>query len=57
MTEAERKKKKKKQQSILQAEINKIIEKSLQAAVDQAMDEIFKDWKYMPFFMIMNQKQ
>ena len=45
MTEQERKKKKKKQQSILQAEINKIIEKSLQAAVDQALDEIFKDWK------------
>ena len=45
MTEAERKKKKKKQQSILQAQINKIIEKSLKATVDQALDEIFKDWK------------
>ena len=45
MTEAERKKKKKKQQSIIQAQINKIIEKSLKATVEQALDEIFKDWK------------
>ena len=45
MTEAERKKKKKKQQSIVQAQINKIVEKSLKATVDQALDEIFKDWK------------
>lgn len=46
MTEAERKKKKKKkQQSILQAELNKIVEKSLKTAIDKAMDEIFKDWK------------
>lgn len=34
MTEAERKKKKKKQQSIIQAQINKIVEKSLKATVD-----------------------
>ena len=45
MTEAERKKKKKKQQSIIQTQLNKIIEKSLKATVDQALDEIFKDWK------------
>ena len=45
MTEAERKKKKKKQQSIIQTQINKIIEKSLKATVDQALDENFKDWK------------
>ena len=45
MTEAERKKKKKKQQSIIQAQINKIVEKSLKATVDQALKEIFKDWK------------
>lgn len=45
MTEAERKKKKKKQQSIIQAQINKIVEKSLKATVDQALNEIFKDWK------------
>ena len=34
MTEAERKKKKKKQQSIIQTQLNKIIEKSLKATVD-----------------------
>ena len=45
MTEAERKKKKKKQQSIIQAQINKIVAKSLKATVDQALKEIFKDWK------------
>lgn len=45
MTEQECKKKKKKQQSALEAEIFKIIEKSLNAAVDKALDDIFKDWK------------
>lgn len=46
MMEAERKKKKKKkQQSILMTEISKIVEKSLKATVDKALDDIFKDWK------------
>ena len=45
MTEQERKKKKKKQQSIIQAELNRIVEKRLKAAIDKAMDDIFKDWK------------
>ena len=45
MTEEERKKKKKKQQSILETEIFKIIEKSMQEALNKAMDDIFKDWK------------
>ena len=45
MTEQERKKKKKKQQSIIQAELNRIVEKSLKATIDKAMDDIFKDWK------------
>ena len=45
MTEQERKKKKKKQQSIIQAELNRLVEKSLKAAIDKAMDDIFKDWK------------
>ena len=45
MTEEERKKKKKKQQSILEAEIFKIIEKSMQEALNKAMNDIFKDWK------------
>ena len=37
--------KKKKKKSILEAEILRLMEKSLKAALDQAMDEIFKDWK------------
>lgn len=45
MTEAERKKKKKKQQSIIQAELNKIVEQSLKKTIDKALDDIFKDWK------------
>ena len=45
MTEEERNKKKKKQQSILEAEIFKIIEKSMQEALNKAMDDVFKDWK------------
>ena len=45
MTVQERKKKKKKQQSILQAQINKIVEQSLKVAIDKALDDIFKDWK------------
>ena len=38
-------KKKKKKQSILEAEIMRIMEKSLKTAIDFAMDDIFKDWK------------
>ena len=46
MTASDRKKKKKKkQESVLMAEIGKIVEKSLKATVDKALDDIFKDWK------------
>ncbi len=47
MTEQERKKKEKdkKRKSILEAEINRIMEKSLKTALDKALDDIFKDWK------------
>ena len=46
MTEADRKKrKKKKQQSILMAEIGKIVEKCVTATVDTALEDIFKEWK------------
>ena len=38
-------KKKKKEQSVLEAEIFSIMEKSLKTAMDMALDEIFKDWK------------
>lgn len=44
-TEAERKKKKKKKQSQIEKEIFRVIDKSLQAAVDKAFDDLFKDWK------------
>ena len=39
------KKKKKKDQSILEAEIFAIMEKSLKQAMDMALDDLFKDWK------------
>lgn len=45
MTAEERRKKKKKKQSAIEAEIFKIMEKSLKTAMDKALDEIFKDWK------------
>ena len=41
----EREKKKKKRESILEAEIMKIMEKSKKTALDKALDDIFKDWK------------
>ena len=39
------KKKKKKEQSVLEAEIFSIMEKSLKTALDMALDEILKVWK------------
>ena len=41
----EREKKKKRRESILEAEIMKIMEKSMKTALDKALDDIFKDWK------------
>ena len=41
----EREKKKKKRETILEAEIMKIMEKSMKTALDKALDDIFKDWK------------
>ena len=43
--EKEKQKKKKKQQSILEAEIMSIMQKSLKTALNLALDDIFKDWK------------
>ena len=37
--------KKKKKKSTLEAEIFAILQKSLKAALDMAMDDIFKEWK------------
>ena len=45
MSQQERDKKKKKKQSVLEAEVFSILEKSLKTAVDMALDDIFKDWK------------
>ena len=44
-SQKDKEKKKKKRQSILEAEIMRIMEKSLKTALDKAMDDIFKDWK------------
>jgi hypothetical protein len=44
-SDREKEKKKKKKQSILEAEIMNIMEKSLKTALDKALDDIFKDWK------------
>lgn len=41
----DREKKRKKKQSVLEAEIMSIMEKSMKAALDKALDDIFKDWK------------
>ena len=37
--------KKKKKQSILEAEVMRIMEKSMKTALDKALDDILKDWK------------
>jgi len=42
---SERDKKKKKKKSVLEAEIFAFMQKSLKAALDLALDDIFKDWK------------
>ena len=41
----EKEKRKKKKQSILEAEVMRIMEKSLKTAMDMALDDILKDWK------------
>ena len=41
MTAEEKKRKKKKQSSVLEAELFRIMEKSLKAAMDKALDDIF----------------
>ena len=43
--EEDKKKKKKKDEDWLMAQINAILEKSLKAALDQTLDDLFKDWK------------
>ena len=41
----EKEKRKKKKQSILEAEVMRIMEKSLKTALDMALDDILKDFK------------
>ncbi len=41
----EKKKKKKKDEDWLMAQINAILEKSLKTAMNQVLDDLFKDWK------------
>ena len=44
-SEKDREKKKKKKQTILEAEIMRIMQKSLKTAIDMALDDILKDFK------------
>ena len=44
-SQKEKDKKKKKRQSLLEAELFRIMEKSLKVAMDKALDYIFRDWK------------
>ena len=44
-SQKEKDKKKKKKQSILEAEIMRIMQKSLKTALDLALDDIMKDFK------------
>ena len=41
----EKEKKKKKKQSIIEAELMRFMERSMKAALDVALDDIFKNWK------------
>ena len=45
MSQKDKEKKKKKKQSILEAEIMRIMQKSLKTAIDLALDDILKDFK------------
>ena len=45
MSQQEKDKKKKKKQSILEAEIMRIMQKSLKTSIDMALDDILKDFK------------
>lgn len=45
MSNEDRKKKKKEQEDWLTAQILAIMEKSLKTALDEAMKDIFRDWK------------
>ena len=42
---SQKKERKKKKKSVLEAEILALMQKSLKAALEMALDDIFKDWK------------
>ena len=42
---SQKKARKKKKKSVLEAEILALMQKSLKAALEMALDDIFKDWK------------
>ena len=44
-SQKDKEKEKKRKQSILEAEVMRIMEKSLKTALDLALDDILKDWK------------
>ena len=44
-SQKDKEKEKKRKQSILEAEVMRIMEKSLKTALDMALDDILKDWK------------
>ena len=44
-SQKDKEKRKKKKQSILEAEIMRIMQKSLKTAIDMALDDILKDFK------------
>ena len=44
-SQEDRKKKEKKKKDWLEAQIMAILEKSLRAALDEAMNDLLKDWK------------
>ena len=46
MSEKKKDNKKKKNKSILEDEIFRIMQASLKAAMDAALDDLLKDWKY-----------
>lgn len=42
---SDRERKKKKKNTTLEIEILRLLEKSMDAAIKKALDEVFKDWK------------
>jgi len=54
MSDRKKKDKKKKKQSTFEAEIFRFMEKSLKSAMEVALDDIFKDWKWQEAEAVLN---